>query len=112
MHPKNGENIMDSIESSTIVVIVDQETLTWSNGVLVGDKQLVSTAKLASLVNLPVPLAGTGTTVTADIKNVDSPIHVIAAIFAAANGKAEIVKAPESVWKFFSGASSKVYAAA
>jgi hypothetical protein len=83
---------------TTIVVEIDGELLTWTDGLLSGTKkEYVDEAKLLSAIQLPVELTVFGPEVHADLTDVEHPEHALAAMFGVNVGRARLLQAPDSV---------------
>lgn len=89
------------ISGDSIVVAIDTELLVWTDGHLSGNKTLVSTSKLASLVGLEVQLYVGGPTYVADLNDQADLMNVVAALFAAGPGRAKLLEAPPRIMGAF-----------
>lgn len=87
-----------SITGETIVVEIDGDILVWTDGLLSGTNQeLISAAKWLSDQRLPVELTAFGPTLEADLNSLSHPEQAVAAMVGAKQGRARILKAPQSV---------------
>lgn len=87
-----------SITPASIVVAVDQDILTWTDGLLSGtNRTLVENAKIAALAELEVPLSYYGPTVPASLDKTEHPARIVAALMSVSPGRARILQCPDEV---------------
>lgn len=87
-----------SITPASIVVAVEQDILTWTDGLLGGtNRELIESAKIAALAELEVPLTYHGPNVPASLNRDEHPARIVAALLSVAPGRARVLQCPESV---------------
>lgn len=87
-----------SITGESIVVVIDDVVLAWTDGHLSGtDRESIKKAKFLSKYGLDVDLSPFGPTVPAGLDDVSAPERATAAMVGVNPGRARIVQAPDSV---------------
>lgn len=87
-----------SITGETIVVVIDGDVLTWTDGLLSGtNHDLVSKAHWVSDRQLPVDLTAFGPTVSASLTDIAFPERALAAMLGVKPGRGRIITAPEQI---------------
>lgn len=88
-----------SVTEDTIVIEIDGELLTWTEGKLTGtNEDYVEKAKYLSRYNIEVDLTPFGPTIKADLEDKDSPEQAVAAMVGAVPGRGRIIEAPARIF--------------
>lgn len=87
-----------SITGSTVVVEIDGDLLTWTDGLLSGTNQeYVEKAKELSKYSSLVNVTLFGPEIIADLYTVETPEAALAAMMGAVPGRGRILQAPQEV---------------
>lgn len=88
------------VEEELVIVEIDGDLLVWEGGDLKGPSHLVDNAHWASEKGIRQSLGEGGEDLISDLNNPSRPEQAAAAMMAARPLRAQIVKAPERVWRW------------